>query len=458
MSIKRKLLIPTILSLIFIIIFSIHTIQRHLSFNSHGFDLGIYTQAIYLYSQGQLLSFSTLKHMILLADHFGPILLLLSPIYKVFPSAISLLIIQAVFVSLSSIPIYLIALDKLKNISLSILITLTYLTSQGIIAAITFDFHLATISILPLSLILYCLNFRHWRAYWIGLFLSLLFKEDLSIFILGLGAYEIIIRQYRIGLITIISAFTSFYLIKFKIMPFLWPGVETSYISSSILPLDSPIDLFLLIVSRPGIIWGHFFNSPIKLSTIDTLLKPFVFLSILSPLFWFTVIPYLFLRFTSTYYQMWSTSFHHNVNLIPFLAVSMIYAISRFKIPIYPLKLLIIFLLFTGSLSPNSFIWPIIQKPIKNFESFQYINNSLKKIPSYAAVSAQSPLVPHLANREKIYMYPEIYDAEYLILDTSLSSYPLHSNTLKENVTTLKKSSMWKVLEENRSLIIFKRF
>lgn len=151
----QKLILPGLLTAIFIIIFSLYSLNRHFSFNSHAFDLGIYTQAIYLYSQN-LTPFSTLKHMILLADHFGLILLLLSPIYKLFPIASTLLVLQAIFVAVSSIPIYFIALDKLKNVTVSFLITLSYLTSVGILSGINFDFHLTTISVLPLSLILYC--------------------------------------------------------------------------------------------------------------------------------------------------------------------------------------------------------------------------------------------------------------------------------------------------------------
>src|SRR3989344_6995323 len=137
---STKFLTPFLLFILFFLIFSANTINRHLTFNSHAFDLGIYTQAIYLYSQGQL-AFSTLKDMILLADHFGPILILLSPVYKIFPNPITLLIIQSLFVSLSGIPIYLIALDRLKNSNLAFVITLSYLTSVGILNAVGFDFH-----------------------------------------------------------------------------------------------------------------------------------------------------------------------------------------------------------------------------------------------------------------------------------------------------------------------------
>ncbi len=395
--------------------------------------------------------------MMILADHFSPIFLLLSPIYKLFPSASTLLVLQAVFVALSSIPIYLIAADKLKNTIISLLITLSYLTSVGIISAVNFDFHSATISVLPLSLALYCWYFRRWKMYWIILLFSLTFKEDVTLFILGLGIFQLLQKEIKLGLLTIFFALTSIYLIKFQLMPFLWKGAELGYISSSILPLNSPLDLFLLFITRPSIFTDQIFNSPIKIQTIDTLYQQFAFLPILSVFSWLTVFPALYLRFSFASSQFWTTSWHYNANLTPFLAVSAIFALDKFKIPTRAVTILLIFFLATGGLAPNGMVWTTIQNPLQNFSRFGYIEDSIKGVPSSAAVSAQSPLVPHLANREKIYLFPEVYDAEYIVLDTSLSTYPIAPGTLKDLISKYKKSKYWKVKSETKSLIIFQR-
>ncbi|KKR23768.1 MAG: DUF2079 domain membrane protein [Candidatus Daviesbacteria bacterium GW2011_GWB1_39_5] len=452
----QRIIIPSLLAALFIVIFSLHTLNRHFSFNSHAFDLGIHTQATYLYSQG-LTPFSTLKHMLILADHFGLILLLISPLYKLFPDASTLLILQAIFVALSCIPIYAIAQDRLKNTLVSFLIALSYLTSQGIISAVNFDFHLATISVLPLSLILYFWYFKKWRMYWIILALSLTFKEDIPIFILGLGLFQIIKREIKLGLLTVIFALVSVYIIKFQIMPFLWAGASSAYLSASILPINQPLDLILLILTRPSIFTDQLFNSPIKMQTVDELYRSFDFLPVLSILSWLTVFPSLFLRFSSTYIQTWTNNFHHSANLIPFLAVSSIFALSKFNIPLRPVIILFIFFLFTGGLAPNGLVWGVIKNPIQDISHLQYIQKSLQTISSSASVSAQSPIIPHLANREQIFFFPEVFGAEYIVLDSSLSSYPMNPDSLKERIATFKKSNYWKIKLEDRSLIIFQR-
>lgn len=452
----KKILLPSLLAGFFIVIFSIHSLYRHFSFNSHAFDLGIYTQTTYLYSQG-LTPFSTLKHMILLADHFEPILFLISPIYKLFPAASTLLVLQAIFVALSSIPIYSIAIDKLKNKTISFLITLSYLTSVGILSGINFDFHTTTISVLPLSLALYCWYFKKWKLYWIVLLLSLTFKEDIPLFILGLGVYQVFQKEIKIGLSTIIFALIGFYTIKFQIMPFLWQGGNLTYLSTSNLPLSSPIDLFLLFITRPSIFTDQIFNSPIKIQTINEIYHQFAFLPALSLFGWLTIFPSLFFRFSSSYTQTWTNTWHHSANLAPFLAVSTILALNRFKIPFFPISILLIFFLVTGGLAPNGMVLSTIRSPFRDFSRFQYIEQSLKDIPPSAAVSAQSPLVPHLINRTEIYMFPEVYGAEYVILDASLSSYPLRQEELKDKIDSFRKSKYWQIKTENKGLIIFQK-
>ena len=449
-------LIPIALTAFFTYLYFTHSLYRHLSFNSHAFDLGIYTQISYLYAFG-VNGFSTLKHMNLMADHFGPILMLLSPIYRIFPNSITLLFIQSLFVSLSCIPIYLIAYDKIKSHLFSITICLSYLTSAGLLSAISFDFHLTTISVLPLSMILFFWYFKRWKMYWAMLYISLLFKEDLPLFILGLGFFQLLRKQIKVGLFTIIFALISFFVIKFIIMPFMWAGANTKYIETSILPLTDPVSMIGLVILRPTIFIDILFNSTEKMSTITALYQPFAYLPLLSPLNWLTVIPYLFLRFSSNYIQMWTTDWHHNANLIPFLTVSTIFVVAKIKIISRKICLLLIMLALLGGLSPLGFLWHTSSLPFQNLSRFSYINNSIASIPKIASISAQSPLVPRLANREKIFLFPDIYDAEYIVLDSSLNSYPMNPAELKQKINDLEKSSHWKIFVKNKTLIIFQK-
>lgn len=433
---RNKILFILPVIIFFFAIFSYHTLYRHWTYNSNAFDLGIYTQVSYLYSQGQTPN-SSLKHMNILGDHFGPILFLLSPLYKLFPYPETLLIIQALFVSVSGIFIYLIALDKLKNKLQSLLITCVYLSFSGILTAINFDFHLATISILPLSLILYSWYFKKWRLYFFSLFFSLLFKEDVPLFIVGVGLMSIFQKQKKIGLLTIIIGFLSYYLIKYQIMARIYPGAENAYINT--------------------VSFSLMFNSPAKIHTIITLYGQFLFLPFLSALSWLTVLPYLFIRFSSTLTHYWGLNFHYNANLAPFLAVSAIFALAKIKIPKSQMIIYLILAVFIENSILNKLIPNTIQFNIQDTQRFNYINTALDTIPPTAAISAQSPIVPHLSNRNKVYLYPEILDADYIVLDESLGYYPMQDLEFKDRITFLKNSKYWVIKQKVNSLIIFRK-
>ena len=216
MTIIKNHRLPLFLAILFSLLFSYYSINRHLTFNSHALDLGIFTQTAYLYSQNKV-PFSSLKHMVILGDHFDPVMFFIGQIYRFFPSSETLLFLQALFVSFSCIPIYLISRDKLRDSRLSFLITLSYISSPSILRAIGFDFHPGTMSLLPLSIILYAWYFNFKKLYWITLFLSLLFKEDVTFFISGLGVYQMFTGRKVNGFISIVFAITSLYLIKFHV-------------------------------------------------------------------------------------------------------------------------------------------------------------------------------------------------------------------------------------------------
>ena len=65
------------------------------SFLSAGYDLSIYSNAIWHTAHGQWF-FDSVKNEHLLGDHFGPILAILAPLYWIWESPIWLLIVQSI--------------------------------------------------------------------------------------------------------------------------------------------------------------------------------------------------------------------------------------------------------------------------------------------------------------------------------------------------------------------------
>lgn len=433
------------------LIYSAQSINRHLIFATFAYDLGIYSQVTYLYSQFEL-PFSTLKHMIQLADHFELILFFISPIYRVLPNPITLLVLQALFVSLSALPLYYIFRDKLKNKSASLILVFCYLTSVGIGQAINFDFHPITLATLPISLVIYFWYFKKFKYYWITCFVSLLFKEDLPLLFLGLGVYQFFHSQKKLGIQTAIFSALSFYMIKFQIMPFILPSARDEYLNTLNFPRVHNLQSVFLF---PILLVRQFFNSPIKLNTLKLLYGEYLFLPLLSWLNWLTVFPYLFLRFNSSYQNLWSSLYHHNASLTPFLFTSLAFSLDNLKRKGALLKLsLLVFLVFS---LVNFYITFITPYSSSRATPSYFLEKELNKVPQEVSISAQSPLVPHLANREKIYQFPEIIDAQYIVIYTKMGTFPINKKEYIKTLEFLKNSREWKTVEDNQGFLIFNR-
>ena len=79
------------------------------------------------------------------------------------------------------------------------------------------------------------------------------------------------------------------------------------------------------------------------------------------------------------------------------------------------------------------------------------------KIPADASVSAQSPFLPHLAYRDKIYQFPIIKDAEFIIYSDKEDTYPMNENTFHSLTLELENSNQWTVTYKEDGLTILKK-
>ena len=85
------------------------------------------------------------------------------------------------------------------------------------------------------------------------------------------------------------------------------------------------------------------------------------------------------------------------------------------------------------------------------------VHKLLKGLPEEAAISAQSPFLPHLALREKIYQFPIIRDAVYIVYSLNEGTYPLSENDFNKLIDELKSSEQWDIHFQSDELVILKR-
>ena len=73
------------------------------------------------------------------------------------------------------------------------------------------------------------------------------------------------------------------------------------------------------------------------------------------------------------------------------------------------------------------------------------LNEILDLIPSSGSFSTQSAIVPHLAMRDSIFLFPTENGANYILLNVNDNGYPLNNEQLKNHIEDLKLNEGWKL-------------
>ena len=131
------------ISTFFFLVFSAYSIYRYVSLNATGFDLGIYSSALFNALHGGLF-YTNLLNESYLGNHFSPFMFLLVPFVYIYQHNATLLVLQAFFISFGAVPIYLtfrkVVPEDYRKYGFSLVVL--YELSPVVIGPISFDFHL----------------------------------------------------------------------------------------------------------------------------------------------------------------------------------------------------------------------------------------------------------------------------------------------------------------------------
>ncbi len=131
------------ISTFFFLVFSAYSIYRYVSLNATGFDLGIYSSALFNALHGGLFYTNRLNESYL-GNHFSPFMFLLVPFVYIYQHNATLLVLQAFFISFGAVPIYLtfrkVVPEDYRKYGFSLVVL--YELSPVVIGPISFDFHL----------------------------------------------------------------------------------------------------------------------------------------------------------------------------------------------------------------------------------------------------------------------------------------------------------------------------
>jgi len=379
------------------------SILRHDHFQSGGFDLGLYDQAVWQYSRF-LSPYNTIKERFILGDHLTLTLPLLAPLFWLWDNVKALLIFQAFWLSFSSLAIYKLCRIRRFSPLTSLNLSFIYGFFFGIQFAVFFEFHPVTIGVGLIAWLVYFLESQKKRLFLPTLILLLLTQENMGIALASLGLIYLFRKEYRqLALAFIIG------------------GLGWSLLAAKIISIFSDVGFqyWPEISLNPLKIIVCFFNAPEKREIWLYSLSWFSFLPLLSPGAILAVLLDLSQYFVTgqEFTRMWTPFQHHRAILAPFLLLGALDALVFLKgKKVKPQAASIILVIIALGLQ-YLFHFPLnkLSKPIYwKSESWMNDNRALfKTIPQDASLATQQNLVPHLSHRQEIYLvWPRQHDFE----------------------------------------------
>jgi uncharacterized membrane protein len=323
------------------------SVAKYVRLDPGSWDLGIYTQYV-----RQLADLHAPVVAIrgpafnLLGDHFQPIVALVAPFFRVFPTPVTLLVAQALLTAVSVVPVCR-AARELLGTGASRLIGVAYGFSWGLQQMIIFDFHEVAFAVPLLACSLSALVLRRPRAAALWALPLVFVKEDQGLTVAAIGLVMIAMaaragmRRWRERQASPPGEGTGEWALAGAVLV-VWGLGWSALAVAVIIPHFNPAHHYMYWsdggvispggghVSAGGLLAQLTHAGPVKLHTTALVLLPVVFLALRSPLALIAV-PGLALRFLSTNSSFWGTQWHYSATLMPIVFLAAIDGLARIQ-------------------------------------------------------------------------------------------------------------------------------
>jgi uncharacterized membrane protein len=392
---------------VFVATFVWMTWRSHTSFGTYGFDLGIFDQGVWLLSRFRD-PFVTIRGLPLFGDHASYILVLVAPLYRIWPDPRLLLLLQVVFLAIPAVSLYLIATRRLGSRLAGLAVAAAYLAFPALQWAAVWHFHPETLAAGFLGLAALAADRQRWRPMAVWLLLAMACKEDVGLVVAGFGALLWATGHTRVGRRTLAGGLGWSLLAGLVLIPLTngrpSPHLELNYgITGS--------GLAAVLEAAPtlaGNIWTSVVdgNGDTYLLLIFT---AFLGLPLVDPRWLLPIIPPILLNLAAIHGYQQEIRYQYLATSAPFLALAAIAGLRPLARRRAALAVVLVVLVaVAGHLSREAgpAPWskeyaPPIEGPVNEVR-----RQALDLIGPSAAVSAQYNLVPHLAHRQRVYEFP----------------------------------------------------
>jgi len=450
---------------LYVTIFSFFSIMRHLSSKLGDPDLSIFGQGFYTALKFGMPFFNTFEGGSHFAYHNSPIFYLLLPFYAIYPSIITLNILQSLALGLGAVPLFLIARDKLgeKNALFFSILYLLYHPLHGI----NYDqFNELSFAVTPLFFALYFFLKRRFLPFWVCIILTLMCKEDAAFVVIFWGIYGIVLgflekKNFSLlatNSIIMIAIGTGYlYLSLYIIIPHFSHVHNYGYFSERYGYLGSNLPSIMAnIILQPITIIKVLLQKERLLYFLEMFL-PLAFIPFFSPGLLFMTIPVFLINLLSQVAFMYNTGSRYNAYLIPFIFGATVLALEKIlscakyddreKVRKKIFSIMFILTILCSLLINNTPLRIGFKVPMIT-EHQKKILFLTKTIPRDASVSTQVDILQHLCHR--IHAYASYYPgSDYIFVDETSKWHREYSHWEEKLQNILNENNYEKIYDED---------
>jgi uncharacterized membrane protein len=366
--------VPWLIALATFAAYTTLSVARYLRLDPGSWDLGIYTQYVsqFAHLHAPVVAIRG-PGFDLLGDHFQPIVALVAPFFRLFPTPVTLLVAQALLTAVSVVPVCR-AAQALLGTGVSRVIGVAYGFSWGLQEMIIFDFHEIAFAVPLLACSLSALVRRRPRAAAAWALPLVFVKEDQGLTVAAIGLVMIALaagawvrrrRERPVGPRVVVGgpavagagpldggvagdsartgdgAGAGTWAAAGAVLV-VWGLGWSALAIGMIIPHFNPAHHYMYWsdggvlspggghISAGGLLAQLTRGSLVKLRTIALVLLPVAFVALRSPLATVAV-PDLVLRFLSTNSNFWGTQWHYSATLMPIIFVAAIDGLARIQ-------------------------------------------------------------------------------------------------------------------------------
>jgi uncharacterized membrane protein len=430
-------------------------------------------QAVWSTAHGDPLETTSLagEQFVRLGAHFDPALVLLVPLWAVWPSPELLLVLQAAGIALGAPAVFLLARKHLRSEAAAALLTVAYLVTPALGWMTLADFHAVALATPLLLWAFWFLDEERLLPFVACAAIAVATKEHVGLAVAGMGLWHAVSRKRLLPGVAIAAAGTAVALLAvLVVIPHFSPTGESGFYGRYERVGGSPGGMVRTAAEDPLRV-AEAAGERRDLAYLVRLTAPYAGASLLAPAALLPALPELALNVLSDTRTQTSIRYQYSASALAALVAAAVFGIAwltrRTGLPVTALA---------GGVAAAAVASAYVLGPLPPFRSLpagdglawrsfevtahdRIAAEALEVVPDDAVVSASNSLGGHLSDRRRILSFPRLLDATWIAVDRTSPGYldRIAPRPYARAISRLRADRRWALVLERDGVLVFRR-